>query len=103
MKNVMSWACSTYGEGERRGVYRVLVGKCEGKEPLGKPRCKWESNNINYIQEERWEGMDWIDMAQERDRWGSFKCGNKLSSSIKCWEFLVGKNLSASQAGRCSI
>ena len=55
--------------GERRGIYRVLVGKPEGKRPLGRPRCKWEDN----IKMDLWEvgcgGMDWIDMAQDRDRW----------------------------------
>jgi hypothetical protein len=41
-KNVMGWTCSTYGEG--RGMYRVLVGKPEGKRPLGRPRHRWEDN-----------------------------------------------------------
>jgi hypothetical protein len=59
----MSRACSTYGE--KRGVYRVLVGKLEGKEPRGGPKRRWENNNKNYLQEVKWEGMGWIDMAQE--------------------------------------
>jgi len=46
------------GRGRERGVYRVLVEKTEGKEPLGRPTCRWENNNINDLQEERWEGMD---------------------------------------------
>ena len=54
--------------GERRGVYRVLVGKPEGKRPLGRPRRKWEYNNKMDFQEVGCEGMDWIDVAQDRGR-----------------------------------
>jgi hypothetical protein len=63
----MGVTCSTYG-GER-GVYRVLVGKPEGRRPLGKPRRKWEDNMRMDIQEVGWGAVDWIDMAQDRDRW----------------------------------
>jgi len=55
--------------GERKGVYRVLVGKPEGKRPLGKPRCRWENNNKMHLQEVGCGGMDWIELAQDRDRW----------------------------------
>jgi len=55
--------------GERRGVYSVLVGKPEGKRPLGGPRRRWEDNIKTDLQEVRYGGMDWIDMAQDRDRW----------------------------------
>jgi len=54
--------------GERRGVYRVLVGKPEGKRPLGRPRRKWEDNIKIDLQEVGCGGMDWIDLAQNRDR-----------------------------------
>ena len=60
-------ACSTYGGA--RNVYRVLVGKLEGKRPLGKPRRRWEDNIKMDIQEEKCEGMDWIDLARDRNRW----------------------------------
>jgi len=53
--------------GERRGVYRVLVGKPEGKRPLGRPRRGWEHIKMD-LQEVEWEGMDWIDLAQKWDR-----------------------------------
>jgi hypothetical protein len=56
---------------ERRGVYRILVGKPEGKKPLGRPRLRWEEDNIKMdLQGVGWWGaMDWIDLAQDRDRW----------------------------------
>ena len=66
----MRWAGHVAHMGRGRCLYRVLVGKPEGKEPLGRPRCRGGNNNINDLQEKRWEGMDWIDMAQDRDRWG---------------------------------
>ena len=50
--------------GERRGVYRVLVGKPEGKRPLGRSRHRWEDNVKMGCA-----GMDWIELAQDRDRW----------------------------------
>jgi len=55
--------------GERRGVYRVLVGKPEGKRPLGRPRRRWEDNIKMDLQVVGCEDMDWIDLAQDRDRW----------------------------------
>ena len=51
---------------EKRGV---LVGKPEGKRPLGIPRRRWEDNNKMHIQEMECGGMDWIELAQDRDRW----------------------------------
>ena len=55
--------------GERRGVYSVLVGKPEGKSPFGRPRRRWENNIKMNLQEVECGGMDWIDLAQDRDRW----------------------------------
>jgi hypothetical protein len=54
--------------GKGRGVYRVFVGKPEGKRPLGRPRCKWEDNNKMDLQEVECGGMDWIGLAQDRDK-----------------------------------
>jgi hypothetical protein len=53
--------------GERRGVYRDLVGKPEGKRPLGRPRHRWEDNIKVDLQEVGCMGMDWINMTQDRD------------------------------------
>jgi hypothetical protein len=65
-KNEMGGACSA--DGEERGVYRVLVGKREGKRPLGRPRRRWKDIKRD-LQEVGSGGMDWIGLAQDRDRW----------------------------------
>jgi hypothetical protein len=53
--------------GEKKGAYRVFVGKPEGKRPPGRHRCRWEDNIKMYLQEVGW-GMDWLDLAQDKDR-----------------------------------
>jgi hypothetical protein len=55
--------------GERRGVYRVLVGKPEGKKGLGRLRLRWEANIKIDLQEVGSDSMDWIELTQDRDRW----------------------------------
>jgi len=55
--------------GERRDVYRDLVRKLEGKRPLWRRRRRWEDNIKLYLQEVECGGMDWIELAQDRDRW----------------------------------
>jgi len=55
--------------GERRGVDMVLVGKPEGKRPLGRPRHRWEDNIEVDLQEVGCGGMEWIELSQDRDRW----------------------------------
>ena len=75
--------------GEERGVYTVLVGKPEGKRPLGKPRHRWEDNIKVDLQEVGCRGVDWIELAQDRDRWRvTCECGIEPSGSLKCGEFL---------------
>jgi hypothetical protein len=54
--------------GEREGSYKVLVGKPEGKRPLGRHRHAWEDTMKMDLQEVEWGGMDWIDLAENRDR-----------------------------------
>jgi hypothetical protein len=61
-KNEIGWACSTYGE--RGGIYRVLVGKPEGKRPLGRPMHRWEDNIKLGFQEVGCGVMDWIKLAE---------------------------------------
>jgi len=53
---------------ERTGIYRLMVGKPEGKGPLRRPRRRWEGNINMVLQEVGCEGMDWIELAQDRDR-----------------------------------
>jgi hypothetical protein len=55
--------------GESGDVYRILVGKPEGKRLLGRPKHRWQDNIKMDLQEVRCEGMDWIDLAEDRDRW----------------------------------
>jgi hypothetical protein len=63
----MGRTCGTYGE--RRGAYRALVGKPEGRRPLERPRHRREDNIKMDLQEVGWGGADWINLAQDRDRW----------------------------------
>jgi hypothetical protein len=55
--------------GESGGIYKILVRKSEGKRPLGRSRHRWEDNIKMDLQDGRCGGMDWIDVAQDRDRW----------------------------------
>jgi hypothetical protein len=55
--------------GEERGAYRILVGRPEGRQPLGRPRRRWEDNIKMDLREVEWGGMNWIELAQDRDRW----------------------------------
>ena len=58
--------------GERRGVHRVLVGKPDGKRPLGRPRRRWEDNIKMDLQEVGGGCGDWMELPQDRDRWRAF-------------------------------
>jgi hypothetical protein len=64
---------------ERRG-YRILVGKPKGKRPLGRPRRRWVNSIKMDIREIRWDGVDWIDLAQDRDQWRA-----PLNTIINFW------------------
>jgi hypothetical protein len=77
--------------GEKRNVYRLLVGKPEGKRPLGRPRRRW----IDYIKMDLLEiglnVVDWIGLAQDRYRWRALvNSVNEPSGFIKCWELPSG-------------
>jgi hypothetical protein len=68
----MRWAGHTARIGERRNAYRILVGKPEGKRPLGIPRRRWVDNIKMDLIEVGWDGRDWIDLAQDRDWWRAY-------------------------------
>jgi hypothetical protein len=86
-KNEVGRARST--DGEIRGAYAVLVGKTRGKENTRKTQRKWKNNIKMDVQEVGWWPMDWIDLGQDRRQGkGSCECGNELSGSIICGEFL---------------
>jgi hypothetical protein len=55
--------------GEKRNAYRILVGKPEGKCPLGRPRCRWLDNIRMDLSGIGWDDVDWIDLVQDRDQW----------------------------------
>jgi hypothetical protein len=63
----MGGACST--NGEKRNAYRLLVGKPEGRRPLARPRRRWLDNIRMDLVEVEWGGVEWIGLAQDRDRW----------------------------------
>ena len=65
----MRWAGHVARKGEGRGVHKFLVGKPEGKRPLGRPRHRWEDNIKTYLHEVAGGCEDWIELAQDRDRW----------------------------------
>jgi hypothetical protein len=67
IKNEIGGACGTYGG--RGEVHRVIVRKLEAKRPLGRSRRRWEDNIKMVLHELGWKGMDWIDLAQDRDWW----------------------------------
>jgi hypothetical protein len=54
---------------KKRNAYRILVGKPDGKGPLGRPRCRWVNNIKMNLREIRSDGMDWVELARDRDQW----------------------------------
>jgi len=69
ISRIMRWVGHVAPKGEETGVYRVLVGKPEGRRTLGRPRRKWIDNIRMDLQEVGCGHMDWIRLAQDRDRW----------------------------------
>jgi hypothetical protein len=70
----MRWTGHVGRIGEKRNAYRILVGKPEGKKPLGRLRRRWDDNTKMDLRETGWGGMDWTDLAQDR---GSCEHGNE--------------------------
>jgi hypothetical protein len=69
IKSRMRWAGHVARMGETRNAYRILVGKPEGKRPLGRSRRRWVDNIKMDLREIGWDGMNWIELAQDRDQW----------------------------------
>jgi hypothetical protein len=69
LNDLYSWAGHVAHMGEERRVHRVLVGKPEGKRPLGRPRRRWEANIRRDVQEAEGGREDWMELAQDRDGW----------------------------------
>jgi hypothetical protein len=80
--------------GEKRKAYGLLVGKPEGKRPLGRPRRRWVDNIRIDLGEVGWVDVDWIDLAKDRNRWSALV--NSVlnpSGSMKCWETIDWPNI----------
>ena len=84
----LRWAGHVARMDEEREVYRVLLGKPEGRRPLGRPRRRWVDNIRLDLQEVGDGYMDWIGLAQDRQVADVCECGNEPSGSVKCGEFL---------------
>ena len=68
----LRWAGHVARMGESRNAYRVLVGRPEGKRPLGRPRRRWEDNIKMDLREVGYDDRDWINLAQDRDQWRAY-------------------------------
>jgi hypothetical protein len=78
---------SSSTNGEKRNAYRLLVGKPEGKRPLGRPRRRWMDNIRMELGEVGWGDVDWIGLAKDRNRWRALvNAVMNLPVSVKCWE-----------------
>jgi hypothetical protein len=81
--------------GDTRNAYRILVGKPEGNRPLGRPRCRWVNNIKMDLRVTGWDGMDWIDLAQDGERWRAL-VNTVMNHRIKenAWKFLSSCTIS---------
>jgi hypothetical protein len=73
--------------GEKRNMYRLLAGKPEGKRPQGRQRCRWVDNIKMDLVAIGWSGVDWIGLAQDREKWRALvNAVTNLRDCIQCWE-----------------
>jgi hypothetical protein len=79
-ENEVGGACGTHGRGEN--VYGVLMGKPEGKRPLGRPRRGWDDGIRMDLREIGWGSVDWIQLAQDRDRWQALAKGSGATELV---------------------
>jgi hypothetical protein len=82
---MMRWAGHVAEMGDKRNAYRIMLGNPEGERPLGRPRRRWLGNIKMDLREIGWDGVDWIDLAQNKDQ---CEHGNEPLCSIMCWEVL---------------
>jgi hypothetical protein len=80
IKSRMGWDGHVARTEEGRGVYRILVGRPEGKRPLGRPRCRWEDNIKMELREIGIDGANWIRLDQDRVQWRAF-----VSTEMNLW------------------
>jgi len=103
IKSRTRWAGHVARMGEERGLYRVLVGKPEGRRPLGRPRCRWVDNIRMDLREVGCGHMDWIGLAQDRDSWRTLvSVVMNLRVPLNAGNFLTSCK-PASQEGLCTM
>jgi hypothetical protein len=73
---------------EKRNAYKTFVGKPKGKRPPGRQKRRWMDNIKMNLREIGWDGMNWIDLAQDGDQWKALVNMVMNFGSIKCWEIL---------------
>jgi hypothetical protein len=83
----MRWEGHVARMGEKRNAYRILVEKPERKRPLGRPRRRWVDNIKMDLREVGWDGVDWTDIAQDRDQWRALV---NTVLNLGSWKFLRG-------------
>jgi hypothetical protein len=90
----MRWAGHVARIGKKGNAYRLLVGKPEGKRPLGRPRCRWVDNIRMDLGEVGRCDVDWIGLAKDRNRWRVLvNSVLNLKGSMKCWETIEWPNI----------
>jgi hypothetical protein len=82
------WVGHVIRMGEKRSPYKILMGKLEGKRPLGRPRGRWEDNNRMDLREIGWDGMDWVDLALNRDNGRPLSTRSWAFGFPNCWDIL---------------